>query len=121
MNGFEWALLFVIATAPAEKVDDGPPADVRGDALVSFQQLGAGFWDTGYRTETHFECYAGMKRGDDGYGVVYTHPRFCLEDNQKPLTGYDGTAGHRYSQCAKALDYRKVKKVCLPVKKGFNP
>ena len=103
MGGFEWALVLMIAGTPGSP---GEWDEIQGRAL----------WDTGYRTETFRDCL---------YGHMYPPssklPSFCYDDTKIPTaTGSPKVdASRRLKECQFWMD--GWERVCLPVRKGFNP
>ena len=99
MNGFEWAVVLMVMNTPGSP---GQWDEIQGRAL----------WDTGYRTETFHECT---------YGHFGGRFQFCRDDVKTPIPEYMGgqmKAGNRISECEFWMG--RMKRVCLPVRKGFN-
>ena len=107
MNGFEWALVLMIANAPGSA---GQWDEIHGRAL----------WDTGYRTETFRDCFYGHMYPESMFPEIKL-PSFCYDDTKRPLaTGSEKPdAPRRLEECQFWM--KGWERVCLPVKKGFNP
>lgn len=108
MNGFEWALVLMITSTPGLS---GQWDDIQGRAL----------WDTGYRTETFHDCLYGYGFDPALNPKPFKLPNFCFDERKRPLaTGSEKPdSSQRLKECQFWM--KRVERVCLPVKKGFNP